>query len=291
MAISKSVAQKLQLLLNGENIAYATFGNFKSDINTMLANGVLHEKRINKVSKNIFCSNPQRLETELKAKYGITDLGKYILSFEAEINTRAENLAFIEHEKHKNLKIFEGFLVNCQEDIFGSLNGKQIALKSEIGSFVFVNDFRNFHINPAILVVGVENFENFKFIAQQKYLFPNIKILFIWRFQNSKSIVNWLQNIENQYLHFGDFDLAGIAIYLNEFWKYVDKDKCNFFIPDIISANNFEILQKKGSSKLYDKQIEKYANLNAANCPQIAALLSAIRHYKKGLVQEFLIKI
>jgi hypothetical protein len=291
MAISKSVAQNLQLLLSGENITYATFGNFKRDIDTMLANGVLHEKRINKASKNIFCSNPQRLEIELKVKYGITDLAKYILSFEAKTNTRTENLGFIENEKHKNLKIFEGFLVSCEESIFGYLNGKQIALKSEAGSFVFINDFRNFSIDTDILVVGVENFENFKFIAQQKYLFPNIKMLFIWRFQNSKSIVNWLQNIENQYLHFGDFDLAGIAIYLNEFWKYVDKDKCSFFIPDIISANYFEILQKKGCSKLYDKQFEKYAYLTAANCPQVASLLAAIRHYKKGLVQEFLIKI
>ncbi len=114
--------------------------------------------------------------------------------------------------------------------------------------------------------------------------------MFIWRFQNSKSIVNWLQTLENQYLHFGDFDLAGIAIYLNEFWKYLDNNKCSFFIPDVISANNFEILQKNGSSRLYNKQIEKYANFNTYNCPQIAMLLSAIRGYKKGLVQEFFIK-
>lgn len=139
---------------------------FKSDIGMMLANGVLQEKRTHKASKSIFCSNPQRLETELKAKYGITDLGKYILSFETKTNTRTENLAFIEHEKHKNLKIFEGFLVNCEDDIFGYLNGRQITLKSETGSFVFINDFRSFCIDKDILVVGVKDFENFKFIAQ-----------------------------------------------------------------------------------------------------------------------------
>ncbi len=190
MTVSKSIAQKLQLLFDGKKVSYATFGNFKSEINIMLANGVLNEEKISEHRKVIFCNNPQRLQTELKVTYSITDLAKYILSFGENISTRAENLTFIEDEsaKYKNPKVFEGFLVNCEEEIFGNLNGKEIALKSTEGSFVFINDFRNFQIDADILVVSVENFENFKFIAQQKYLFPNSKFCLFGVFKTAKAL-------------------------------------------------------------------------------------------------------
>jgi hypothetical protein len=37
-----------------------------------------------------------------------------MLSFEEKVSMRAENLTFIDNEKYKNPKVFEGFLVNCE---------------------------------------------------------------------------------------------------------------------------------------------------------------------------------
>ncbi|MCA6071324.1 MAG: hypothetical protein LE168_02900 [Endomicrobium sp.] len=87
--------------------------------------------------------------------------------------------------------------------------------------------------------------------------------LFVSRYpQNqSKDLIKWLQSIPNNYLHFGDFDFAGIGIYLNEYKKYLT-DKAMFLIPENIEKfiANLEIqhytiikkklLNKKKSTKI-----------------------------------------
>ena len=86
------------------------------------------------------------------------------------------------------------------------------------GTFQFIYDYERFILPADITIVGIENPENFRQISQQQYLFKDIKPLFVCRYpQNqSKDLLKWLQSIPNSYLHFGDFDLAGIGIYLNE---------------------------------------------------------------------------
>lgn len=95
---------------------------------------------------------------------------------------------FTDNEKYKNPKVFEGFLVNCNEEIIGNLNGQTISLKSAKGSFVFINDFQNFQIAKDIIIVGIENFENFKFIAQQKIYFQTLKLYLFGVFRTAKAL-------------------------------------------------------------------------------------------------------
>lgn len=97
-------------------------------------------------------------------------------------------------------------------------------------------------------------------------------------------MIKWLQSIPNNYLHFGDFDFAGIGIYLNEFKKHIP-NKSTFFIPQ-----NIELLIKNyGNRERYDIQKINFKEEKIKQ-QNITQLIMTIHKYKKGLDQEILIK-
>ena len=80
-----------------------------------------------------------------------------------------------------------------------------------------------------MIVVGVENGENFCRIRSQKYLFGDNKVLFVSRYPQSADLREWLIKIPNRYIHFGDFDLAGICIYQSEFYSFWATEQVSLF--------------------------------------------------------------
>ena len=99
---------------------------------------------------------------------------------------------------------------------------------------LFIADWEHFSIAENVLVIGVENMENFRRIREQRYLFPkNQPLLFISRYPQSTDLRQWLTRIPNTYLHYGDFDLAGLQIYEHEFYKHLGA-RASFFIPNDI---------------------------------------------------------
>jgi hypothetical protein len=94
-------------------------------------------------------------------------------------------------------------------------------------------------------------------------------------------MLKWIANLENEYIHFGDYDLAGVNIYLNKVLPRLKKSKkYSFFMP-----NNIEqLIEKHGNSKLYEKQ-KQYKNL-LSNDVEVNKLVEIIRKFKKGFEQE-----
>src|SRR5690606_36529849 len=160
-------------------------------------------------------------------------------------------VAISSNSKLKSTRTFKGFLINSYNPIMATLNGKKTTFNFTQGVFQFIYDFESFVPNENITIVGIENAENFRWIAKQQYLFEDIQPLFVSRYpQNqSKDLIKWLPIIANNYLHFGDFDFAGIGIYLNEYKKHLS-EKAYFFVPNDIEKR----LRLNGNSKLYDKQ-------------------------------------
>jgi hypothetical protein len=162
------------------------------------------------------------------------------------------------------------------------LNDKEIVIQPVEGTFQFIYDFENFAPSADVTIVGIENPENFRFINQQQYLFENIKPLFVSRYpQNqSKDLIKWLQAIPNDYLHFGDFDFAGVNIYLSEYQRYIGI-KSRFFIPEKIDG----FINKYGNKDRYDTQTLNYT---LDSLPELALknLVNSINTHKKGLDQE-----
>jgi len=91
----------------------------------------------------------------------------------------------------------------------------------------------------------------------------------------------WIETLENEYIHFGDYDLAGINIYLNKIIPRLKKSKkYSMFIP----VNIETLIQKYGDCELYEKQ-KQYKDLITKDI-QINKLIATIRDNKKSIEQE-----
>jgi hypothetical protein len=175
--------------------------------------------------------------------------------------------------------------VNSYVPIEAKLNDERIIIHPAKGSFLYISDYEHFEIEKDVLIVGIENAENFAKIHQQQYLFKGKKVLFVSRYPQSNDLVKWLQQIPNNYLHFGDLDFAGISIYLSEFKKHLG-GKATFFLPE----NTDELLKQFGNRELFNKQYQvNKTYLNSALEKSIQELYVMIFNYKKVLEQEIFI--
>ena len=128
----------------------------------------------------------------------------------------------------------------------------------------------------------MENAENFRYVARQKSLFKGYgKVLFVSRYpqSQSKDLLQWLLSIPNKYVHFGDLDLAGVAIYQNEFYQHLG-ERASLLIPE-----DYEERISKGNLDLYNSQLPQYGNMNVED-KRVSKLLSCIHHHHRGYEQE-----
>lgn len=199
--------------------------------------------------------------------------------------SRAEAVDVMGDSKYQQIRTFRGFLVNSYSPIEASLYRQPFLVHPNNGSMIFVSTPEQFNIPSDVLIVGMENAENFMHIRKQKWLFdtlyPNKKIIFVSRYpQNALSdLREWLLRIPNHYIHFGDFDLAGIHIYLSEFYAYLG-ERSSFLIP-----NDIEERLKTGNARLYDQQYEKFKDMKVSD-PHVQSLVDMIHYYCRGYEQE-----
>lgn len=283
MNLPIAIANKLILLQKGEKIPFCKIKH--SIIETMLNNGILEQQILGRSKKLIFLRSADRLEAYLSNHFGINSLAEYISIQKQDDALRSDFVSIASDSKLKSVRTFKGFLVNCYSPIQATLNDEPILINPTTGTFQFIYDFESFKIPEEITIVGVENPENFRYIDKQIYLFDNIKPLFVSRYpQNqNKDLIKWLLSIPNNYLHFGDLDFAGIAIYLNEYKKYLE-DRAQFFVPEHTET----VLAKYGNKELYDNQNENFDHKKHREIA-LNKLIEVIHKYKKGLEQEVFI--
>ena len=275
------IAEKLRLLRNGEILTASSVKH--TVIEELIAENIV--QRNGRVQKRISLVNVNSLTIYLQNKFGINDLDNYISTIQKENLLRGESIEISGNSKLKKVRTFKGFLVDCYTPLQSRINGKSFILNPTEGIFQFIYDFETFEIPADITIVGIENPENFRQIDKQKYLFEDIKPLFVSRYpQNqSKDLIKWLQSIPNKYLHFGDFDFAGIGIYLNEYKNYL-RDRASFFVPDNIEY----LFEKHGNKTLYDNQKMNFDKKTIDEI-RLLKLIEIIHKYKKGLEQEIFI--
>ena len=90
-------------------------------------------------------------------------------------------------------------------------------------------------------------------IRKQRLLFESVlkdkPLLFVSRYPQSTDLRNWLKGIPNKYVHFGDYDLAGIHIFSTEFYKYLG-DRSTYLIPlDIEHPSQCWLLDEENRTK------------------------------------------
>lgn len=283
MSLNKSFARQL-LIFESKNEVPISHFSYKKRLIPFFEVGVLMKKKVGKKSYRVQCNDFEYLLTFLKNHYGINDLRGYS---EIDENTfRYEAIEFASDSKVTSKTVFQGVWFNALQDIPAKLNGEIINLKPTKGSVLFFTEFKNLEIDKDIIIVGVENAENFMDIALQQYLFDKSKrYLFTFRDTiQSNALKKWLNAIENSYLHFGDFDLAGVAIFENEFQSFLS-ERASFFIP-----NNLEqLFDDFGNRDLYDKQFSSYSNLKG-NMIETKRLIDLIHETQRVVEQEALIR-
>ncbi len=283
MKLPLNIAEKLLLLISGDRIPASMLKH--SIVTDLISEGILHKP--GKIKSIIQLVDKNHLNLYLQNRFAISDLASYTLMLKKENILRADLTLVAADSKIKAIRTFKGFLINCFSPTSVTFNGIPLIIAPPEGTFNFIYDFESFIPDPDITIVGIENPENFRHLKRQTYLFDNIKPLFVSRYpQNqSKDLIKWLRSIPNDYLHFGDFDFAGIAIYLHEFKKHMDK-KATFFIP-----NNIDLLIKNlGSKTRYNEQKPNF-DMSTISENNLLELIETINRYKKGLDQEIFINV
>jgi hypothetical protein len=282
MTLPVSIGKKLIEMQNGERIPFSKMKH--SIVIAMLENGIL-KKQIHGRSKTmIYLTNRDGLSDYLKNHFGIDSLENYIETLQRIDLSRAVAIDISSNSKLKSIRTFKGFLVNCYQPVECILNRRPLIIPPQEGAFTFIYDYDSFTPSESITIVGIENPENFRHIQKQRKLFENIKPLFVTRYPQSKDLIKWLQKIPNNYLHFGDFDFAGLNIYVNEYKKHL-KDKATFFLPPDLEM----LISSKGNRDNYNKQSIQFDKKEVKE-ESILNLLKLIEKYKKGLEQEIFAK-
>ena len=278
MKISKTLINTLQQLIDGESIAYSTLR--KDFAETLLAEGLLTvqthgSRRTFRAIDTIALKNFIQIHYEELRTFGENDLNSY--------TTRSEQAAETGNSKLVMVRSCPGFPVNSYEPITCSLSGNEFVINPPESSFVFIDNWQQFAIPERVIVVGIENMENFRMIRHQRKLFESVlgdvPLLFVSRYPQSKDLRNWLMGIPNKYVHFGDFDLAGIHIFLTEFYKYLG-NRSEFLVP-----SDIEQRLAKGSPVRYNKQHGKYCALRT-DIRYLQLLIDLINKYHRGYDQE-----
>ena len=274
MVLSKTQADILQRLMSGDSIAASSLRN---DISTeLLAEGLL-TVRTHGSRRSYAAIDTVALRKFIKSHYGgFGGTEKCGL-------TRAEMASDTGNSKLVMVRSCPGFPVNSYEPIVCMLNGREFVVNPQEGSFVFVADWQSFFVPDDVVVVGIENMENFRLIRQQRKLFEHSigldRLLFVSRYPQSIDLRSWLQMIPNRYIHFGDFDLAGIHIFLTEFHVHLG-ERSSFLIPQDIEERI-----AKGSLERYNDQYARYSRITS-DIEEIQALIDLFNKYHRCYDQE-----
>lgn len=236
--------------------------------------------------KSLRVVNTSSFRNYLASQYNIRDLEQTLELLSNGGVDRASQVEVTGDSKFLSHRTFTGFLVNSFQPIDAVLSEEQLTILPPNGTFMFIADYQHFCIPEDVVIIGVENAENFRHVSRQKYLFEEYgKVLFVSRYpQNqNKDLLQWLLSIPNKYVHFGDLDLAGVAIYQNEFYRHLG-ERASLLIPE-----DYEERISKGNLDLYNSQLPQYGNMNVED-ERVSKLLSCIHRYHRGYEQEGYIK-
>lgn len=146
--------------------------------------------------------------------------------------------------KGKVSRKFGDFRIHCMMDEIGKLHPQNVK-----GILDFANARNILLINSSPTTYNVSDYRYTYLLSKDSK-------------SQSSDLRTWLQTIPNQYVHFGDFDLAGFHIFLTEFQKHLGT-RASFLIPQDI-----ELRIKHGSAERYNDQYQKFCHLTS-NIPPL----------------------
>lgn len=172
---------------------------------------------------NIYTDHPQSLLNYLYNHYIRCTLDEYIERGQAA-PSRSNNIRMSGDSKLKETELWQGFYFKVSEPIHAQWQGRPLTLLPyPEGIPVFMPQPETLSLPEEVTVVMIENSENFLKIETQLPLFQGLKCFFVSFYPREQHsyFIEWLQKQPNNYVHYGDFDFAGIHIYQSQYKKYV----------------------------------------------------------------------
>ena len=288
MRYSRKIVEALFLLLKGETVYSGRLGN--------LADTLCRRDHfeISSIRGRIYYTvkDLKSFKIDLaKIDESFCDVERLLQMYDSDVLSRGDMASYNGNSKICAKRTFNGFLINSYQPICATLLNRQYIVNPTEGTFTFVYDWRSFSVPDDVIIIGIENCENYERIRAQKILFEDViekvignrtsPILFVSRYplENSSSdLRHWLLGIPNRYIHYGDFDLKGIDIFHTEYYKYLG-NRSTFFIPE-----NIEFYIKKGSRQRWDSQYE-CRNITSP-ISEVQSLIDMINKHKRCYDQE-----
>lgn len=231
---------------------------------------------------NIYTDHPQSLLNYLYNHYIRCTLDEYIERGQAA-PSRSNNIRMSGDSKLKETELWQGFYFKVSEPIHAQWQGKPLTLLPyPEGIPVFMPQPETLSLPEGVTVVMIENSENFLKIETQLPLFQGLKCFFVSFYPREQHsyFIEWLQKQPNNYVHYGDFDFAGIHIYQSQYKKYVSGES-RYLVP----SGLLPLFRRYGKRALYNNQLSLQALIKADE-PGISELLEIIKREHKGLEQE-----
>ena len=279
--------QAFAALRQGETVPFSRFPSDWTE-EMLLEGGVTSIVRGSRKSLKVI--SKAAFDVYLRSKGLQPDKLKETVDALSVAESRASQVQLLGDSKAVTVRSCPGFPVNVTGPLSVRLGERKILLCPCPGSFLYISDFLQFRIPSNAIVVGVENMENFRLPERQTAVWEQIQdqfggdgvspLLLVSRYPQSRDLVTWLQEIPNQYVHFGDFDLAGIHIYLTEFYRYLGAARSAFFVPEDIEQR-----LSSGSSERYNTQFSRFGKMEVPDS-RLLPLVSLIHRYQKGYDQE-----
>lgn len=231
---------------------------------------------------NVYTDHPQSLLNYLYNHYIRCTLDEYIERGQAA-PSRSNNIRMSGDSKLKETELWQGFYFKVSEPIHAQWQGKPLTLLPyPEGIPVFMPQPETLSLPEDVTVVMIENSENFLKIETQLPLFQGLKCFFVSFYPREQHsyFIEWLQKQPNNYVHYGDFDFAGIHIYQSQYKKYVSGES-RYLVP----SGLLPLFRRYGKRALYNNQLSLQALIKADE-PGISELLEIIKREHKGLEQE-----
>lgn len=275
--------ESIENLLSKKEIKYSSFGSkklLKYFIEMDVVDVFGRPKKIELKNENRLFNIIKSFGFNINDIEGLRGLLKNINNF-----TRDEIANIATNTKQIASESFKGMFIGCLNPLEVFVDKKLITIYPIAnGVSTFVHFATSLELQKNTIVIGVENPQVLWYLQRYEHLFNNKDYLFIL-IKNIYSSYerDWLETIDNEYIHFGDYDLAAISIFLNEILPRIKDCKSSYLFNDYIKENIVE----NGERELYSKQIMKYKNLKT-NMQEVQEIIEFIKNVKKSLEQEFL---
>lgn len=247
------------------------------DLSNLLKNGYIQAIKMSnqKVLKELAAETAIKIINKRPLTYAVENSDLIYRYLDKSNNLKAKNLTeLLKHidteengepisrdEKVKNQKrtkdgkkshSFYGLYVAVLKDTQIYLGEELVTLKPNISGAHFLFYRFAIKIPDDTVVIGVENPQVLWLIHRYSYLFKDFEKAIFVLTNDIKCgyFYSWIEGLSNKYIHFGDFDPAGLSIYYDKIKPKLKTKDTYFLVPDSV----FELIKNHGSKALLDGQ-------------------------------------